>query len=218
MKKFFVICLVFVSNYFAQDAISFDFDYARFRYDSTKTYLEIYYSLGQGNLIPYQLDDKHYIGAYLNISLRDTLINHEILRKRYKSETEIDTANLDYYKDKNLMGNLGYSVPVGKYELSITVLDIADTTRSIEFKEVIQITGYPLKDYSMSDIQLATRIITDSKNTSSIFYKNTLEVFPNPHDFYTEAMPVLFFYSELYNLDKPKNEGANVVLIQQLLD
>lgn len=218
MKKFFIICLVFVSNYFAQDAISFDFDYARFKYDSTQTYLEIYYSLGQGNLTPYQVDDKHYIGAYLNISLRDTLINNEIMRKRYKSETEIDTSNLDYYKNKNLMGNLGYAVPSGKYELAITVLDIADTTRSVEFKEVIQVTGYPLRDYSISDIQLATRIITDSKNTSSIFYKNTLEVFPNPHDFYTEVMPVLFFYSELYNIDKSKSEGANVILVQQLLD
>ena len=82
--------------------MSFDFDYARFRYDSTQTYLEIYYSIGQGNLQPYNVDNKILLGAYLDISLRDTLINNELINKRYKSESEIDTSQSELYKDKNL--------------------------------------------------------------------------------------------------------------------
>ncbi len=45
-----------------------------------------------------------------------------------------------------------------------------------------------------------------------------MEVFPNPHNIYTDKMPVLFFYSELYNLDLPKYEGKELLLVQQLND
>jgi len=125
---------------------------------------------------------------------------------------------LSLYKDKNLIGNLGYVIPPGKYLLSISTMDIADTTKITTYKEHITITKFPVNRYSISDIQLASRIITDSKNKNSIFYKNTMEVYPNPHDIYTESMPVLFFYSELYDVDTHLTPGSELVLVQQLLD
>ena len=213
-----IILLLFISCVSAQTKMSFDFDYARFRYDSTQTYLEIYYSIGQGNLQPYTVDNKTLLGAYLDISLRDTLINNELINKRYKSESEIDTSQSELYKDKNLIGNLGFAVPPGKYELIISSTDIADSTKFVKYKESIVIHNISNDKYSISDIQLATRIISDSKNPNSIFYKNTMEVFPNPHDIYTETMPVLFFYAELYNIDLHAGEGSNLTLVQQLND
>jgi GWxTD domain-containing protein len=55
--------------------------------------------------------------------------------------------------------------------------------------------------YSISDIQLASNIKSENANKNSLFYKNTMEVTPNPMTFYSETMPVLFYYSELYNLN-----------------
>ena len=218
MKKVMFILILSITYVSAQTKMSFEFDYARFKYDSTQTYLEIYYSIGQGSLTSYSIDDKLLIGTYLDISLRDTLINHVLVNKTYKSETEIDTTQSESYKDKNLIGNIGYTLPPGKYQLIITATDIADSTKFITYKENIVINSFSLNSYSISDIQLATRIITDSKNTNSIFYKNTMEVFPNPHDIYTETMPVLFFYAELYNINLNADEKSNLVLIQQLND
>ncbi len=53
---------------------------------------------------------------------------------------------------------------------------------------------------ALSDVQLASNIIPNSENTSSIFYKNTFEVTPLPASVCGEMQPVLFYYSELYNL------------------
>lgn len=218
MKKAILFWLLPIVGILAQNKISFEFDYARFKNDSTNSYLEIYYSIGQGKLTPYQIDNKFYIGAYLDISIEDTLINNVLVSKRYKSVNEIDTSQSALYKDKNLIGNLGYIIPPGKYLLTISSLDIADTTKIITYKEHISINRFPTNIYSISDIQLASRIITDSKNTKSIFYKNTMEVYPNPLDIYTEAMPVLFYYSELYDVNTHTLPGSDLILVQQLLD
>ena len=218
MKKVMFFLILSIAYVSAQTKMSFEFDYARFKYDSTQTYLEIYYSIGQGSLTSYSIDNKLLIGTYLDISLRDTLINNVLVNRTYKSETEIDTTQSELYKGKNLIGNIGYTLPPGKYQLIITATDIADTTKFITYKENIVINSFSVNSYSVSDIQLATRIITDSKSTKSIFYKNTMEVFPNPHDIYTETMPVLFFYAELYNINLHADEGSNIILIQQLND
>jgi len=218
MKKLSILLLLFTINIFSQDKISFEFDYARFKYDSTKTYLEVYYSLGESNLTSYEEDGKIYIGAYIDISITDTLTKENLIKKRYLSRTVLDSAKDKSYVGKNLLGNLGFVLNKGTYSLDLSSSDIADSTKEVNYHEIIDINGFPNNRYSVSDIQLATRIISDSKNKESIFYKNTMEVFPNPIDIYTENMPILFFYSELYNLDIDKYKDSELVLIQQLND
>lgn len=61
--------------------------------------------------------------------------------------------------------------------------------------------------FVISDIELASRIINDNTNTQSIFYKNTLEVFPNPSILYSYLNPVLFYYSEIYGLNVGDNKN-----------
>lgn len=216
MKKIITIWILSLVSIAAQNKISFEFDYARFQYDSVSTYLEIYYSIGQGNLTPFNIEDQMLIGAYLDISITDTLINNILMNKRYISQNVIDTAHSELYINKNLIGNVGYVIPPGKYILTVTTTDIADTTNYFTYNEHIEIKYIDRKSYSISDLQFASKIITDSKNSKSIFFKNTMEVIPNPLLIYTEQMPILFFYSELYNLDLMENKGAKLNLFQQL--
>ena len=218
MKKTSILLLFMSFNLFAQNKLSFEFDYARFKYDSSKTYLELYYSLGQSTLTPFEEDKITSIGAYIDIVITNSISNENILNKRYLSKTEIDTKNDSSYKNKNLLGNIGFVINDGNYILNITATDFADSLNSISYKEIIPIKKYSSEKYSISDIQLATRIVSDSKNTNSIFYKNTMEVFPNPINIYTENMPVLFFYSELYSLALHKYKDKELILIQQLND
>ena len=215
MKKIFVFFLLFSINLFSQEKLSFEFDYARFNIDPTNTYLEIYYSLGQRNLKQYVDEDMNCIGAYLNIKITDTFNNNIIVNKRYKSRTEINVTD-STFSEKNLLGKLGYALSNGLYKLEISATDIADTTNFIFYNEKIEIKKVDPSNYAISDIQLATRIVSNSDNKESIFYKNTMEIFPNAHSIYTEKMPVLFFYSEIYNLDSRKNDSTEVTLIQQL--
>jgi len=49
-------------------------------------------------------------------------------------------------------------------------------------------------------LQLASNIKKEGADKNSLFYKNTLEVEPNPTVLYSKHAPVLFYYSEVYNL------------------
>jgi len=215
MKKIVAMLLLLSINLFSQEKLSFEFDYARFNIDSTHKHLEIYYSLGQRNLKQYVDENQNCIGAYLDIVITDTVTNNIVVNKRYKSRTQINPLD-SLFSEKNLLGKLGFVLSVGDYNLLVSVTDIADTTNFLSFKEKIEIKKVDPNDYALSDIQLATRIISNSVNKESIFYKNTMEIFPNPHIIYTEKMPILFFYSEIYNLDSQVNNGKEVTLIQQL--
>jgi len=217
MKKILLVLLLLISQIYSQDKISFEFDYAKFNYDSTKTYLELYYSLGQSTLSQFKEDNKTFIGAYLDIIIEDKISKKALINNRYLSKTQINDKD-STYKTQSLLGNLGFIISSGNYLLNIKATDIVDTNKTLTYSETFEVTKFSKDRYSLSDIQLATRIISDSKNEKSIFYKNTMEVFPNPHNIYTEQMPVLFFYVELYNLNLPKYQNKNLVLIQQLND
>ncbi|MBU0474033.1 MAG: GWxTD domain-containing protein [Bacteroidetes bacterium] len=217
MKKIILFTLFLSVQIFSQDNISFEFDYAKFKFDSTKTYLELYYSFGQNTLTQFKEEDKIFVGAYLDVVIIDTITNTTLVDNRYISKTEIQN-NDSTYKMKSSIGNLGFILNSGTYLFLISGTDIADTNRTLAHKEVITIKEYQEDKYAISDIQLATRIISDSKNVKSIFYKNTMEVFPNPHNIYSEKMPILFYYAELYNLNLPEFQDRDLILIQQLND
>jgi len=217
MKKTLLVLLLLISQIYSQDKISFEFDYAKFNYDSTKTYLELYYSLGQSTLSQFKEDNKTFIGAYLDVSIEDAISKKVLVNNRYVSKTGIKDSD-STYKSQNILGNLGFILNSGKYLFNISATDIVDSNKTLTFNEIIEIPEILNDRYSLSDIELATRIISDSKNVKSIFYKNTMEVFPNPHNIYSEQMPVLFYYAELYNLDLLKYQSKNLVLIQQLND
>ncbi len=210
-----IILLFISSSVFSQNKIMFEFDYARFNIDSTNKYLEIYYSIGQQNLKEQVINNKSYVGAYLTIKISDSVNKKIIVDKKYTSKTLVVPSDTLSIK-KKLLGVLGYTLPIGEYQLNITATAMADSTNNFEYTEKIIIKKNNPNKYAISDIQLATRIISNSQNKESIFYKNTMEVFPNPEILYTEKMPILFFYSELYNLTPKSNKKRILTLVQQL--
>ena len=70
----------------------------------------------------------------------------------------------------------------------------------MKYSEILETEPYLTTSPKISDIQLAARIISDGADENSIFYKNTLEVIPNPTSIYSNSSPVLFYYAEIYNL------------------
>lgn len=55
--------------------------------------------------------------------------------------------------------------------------------------------------FTLSDIQLASSIYSSEK-TNSVFYKNSYEVVPNPSMIFGGSYPLIYFYTEIYNLTK----------------
>jgi len=64
----------------------------------------------------------------------------------------------------------------------------------------LEVSAFGTTAPKISDISARCKIITDGADQNSIFYKNTLEVIPNPTRLYSNNSPVLFYYAELYNL------------------
>lgn len=201
MKKIFLaplfLLLAFTASTYSQ--IYFEYDYARFKYDDKSSFLEIYYYFDQTSLKQIQTEGKNYVSALLSVNIADTVKNIVVVNNQWQINNEIkDTAS------KGLIGTLSFIVPQGEYQITVGGKDGNNPASSKVIKDKLYIDKFAdsVNIPYVSDIQLAGNIIKDFADTSSIFYKNTLEVIPQPNPIYGGAQPIVFYYCEIYNLDK----------------
>lgn len=201
MKKFTFILFLFFQIINAQNQLKFDFDYAQFRFDSTSNYFELYYSFDQSQLPPIEKEGNLFINAIMHVSFKDKESNEFVVDKNWALSHQIDVNDVDSL-NKLLLGVVGFKLNEGFYDLIISIQDLNDPSLKTEFTEPINITPYFRSNFAISDLELATRIINENTDANSLFYKNTLEVFPNPSIVFSNNMPMLFYYCELYDLNK----------------
>jgi GWxTD domain-containing protein len=207
--KYLVIALLFQYNLTAQSPFKVDFDYAKFHYNDTSNYIEIYYSFFQPDLTIDLISDQKNVSGQLNVQVVDLLTDTAIINKTYQFSNILEAAD----SEKSLTGNLAFLVPIGNYRLVLSGEDGNDATRTDSASFNITIKEPPDR-YWVSDIELASSI-RESENTNSLFYKNTYEVVPNPSAIYGEPLPVVYFYSEIYNIDK--NISAPNLKVEHIL-
>ena len=177
--------------------MNFEFDYAQFGYDSLSNYVEFYYSFNQACLQYIDTDSADYVEGILRIEISDSTSGKNIIDKQWIISNPItDTLELD----RNLVGVIGFVIDTGSYKVVVTGSDANNETNNKIISENLFIKPFLKLNTAISDIQLSSNIIPGSENTSSIFYKNTYEVTPLPASVCGEKQPVLFYYSELYNL------------------
>lgn len=199
MKKIFTLFFFLnASLIFAQEDLNFNFDYAQFGYDSVSNYVEIYYSFNQNDLEINSSDSGKYVEGILRISIVDSL-KKPLIDKDFRivyHVTETDSAD-----NKSLVGVIGFVVPKGNYDFTIEGKDSKNENHKRSINEQVKIKPFWGDKISVSDVQFASKILQDSPNKNSIFYKNTFEVIPVPSSIFGESQPVVFYYLELYNLD-----------------
>ncbi len=199
MKKYFFFFVLFFIPLFSQQKLNFEFDYATFRYDAGSKYLEIYYSIQQSSLLPHKSDSLYAVEAQISLTFTDSASGKIVQQKDWKVKNEVSDS-LELGKNINLIGVVGFSLTPAKYFLNISAVDIHNQENKVSFKEKLNLLPIPTEKFSLSDIQLASRIIQDSENKESVFYKNTMEVIPAPNLLFGENQPVVYYYNELYNL------------------
>jgi GWxTD domain-containing protein len=208
IHSIFVIALLFIASGKAQNL--FDFDYAQFGFDSTSNYLEFYYSFNQGAMKVFSTDSSRMIEGILHVLIEDTISHQIITDKEWKVAHQV----LDSAESANqyLIGVIGFVIPHSTYKCFVGGRDTRDERNRRDYTEYITSNRFIFENISISDIQLASRIIQDSPNNNSIFYKNSMEIFPLPSSVFGESQPVVFYYSELYNLTK-KTQSESLKLI-----
>ena len=215
MKRLLLVFLIITSvgKVSAQGELDFNFDYARFNYDSTSVLLEIYYSFNQSNLTVVTQDEGSVVEAIIHVELIDSASGEYYLKKDWKVRNILN-AEEEENSDKSLIGLVSIAVPTGVYNVVVEGRDYNNENLKKTLNDKISIVPFNTES-GLSDIQLAANIIKDPANMSSIFYKNTLEVTPNPSMVYGNTKPVMFYYLELYNL--LIGEGGQNYKIEKLL-
>lgn len=213
-KKFcflFLFIVFLFSDLIAQN--KFEFDYARFYSNADSSgYIELYYSFYQPALKVVQYGDMKLNQGELDVEITDKLSKETVVDRNWQFDLPINQKG----KNENLTGVLRFPLDLGHYSVKLTAKDV----NNAEFKEVhnfeLILNPTVKRGISISDIELASSIKQDSKDTQSIFYKNTLEVTPNPSLIFGDSNPVLFFYAEIYGLDN--SEYNEFIVEQKLLD
>ena len=201
-----LLLLLSAFTIFAQNELNLDFDYAQFRYDSTSNYLEIYYSFDQNKLTKTTENDQVIVKALMHIQIQNNETDELVVNKDWKLRQPITNGN-NSSKNKSLLGVLGFVLKNGNYSVSIRVTDELNENITKGYSDNVRVIPYRDDHFSISDIELANRIINENSNTNSIFYKNTMEIFPNPSILYSNLNPVLFYYSEMYGLNTDTTNG-----------
>lgn len=200
---FFVSFLISGMTVYAQlKFLPLKADYATFSGNNNKTYTEVYVALYQSDLA-YQIEDTLRVAHFVHtliISKDDSLIQNA--ERHYKNTEQVGEST---QKFRQFMDVFAFEFDPGTYDLLVTVIDEVAQKKG-EYTLTLNIPGYG-SDFSMSDIELATKINKSTK-VSNFCNKNNLEIFPNPSRTYGISMPILYFYFEVYNL-KLNEDGNN---------
>jgi len=194
------ICLSCIGTVYSGNNLNFDFDYAFFKADNTKLYLEIYYSFNQDELIFIRTSDGYKAGGIIMLDLYSNSLKGNVVMNDYHIPLLVkDTSG--YEKHAKLTGQIVFMIDSGSYKIIINACDLNDTTNCTSVTENIDIKPIDKAIVNSSSIQLSTGIKKSNEETS-LFYKNTLEVTPNPSNLFGNNLSDVYYYLELYNLRK----------------
>jgi GWxTD domain-containing protein len=209
MKKF-VLTFSFILFYSAfvsaqnQPELNFELDYSRFNYDSSSVYLEFYYELNSKNMQITPSGKGGLVEAIVHLELKNLATNEYSINKNWKIQSIVD---LEKKESKSVNDVMGFVVAEGKYSLVLTIHDAKDPNLKKTINEKVVIQPVKKDKFSISDIELARNIKKDDADQKSLFYKNSLEIIPNPTMIYSHLSPAMFFYIELYNLFLPDEKA-----------
>lgn len=210
-KRIIFFSGILIFNLFVFSQNKFEYDYAGFySYEDSVGYFELYYSFYQPSLKTIVVEELEMTQGRLDVIIKNNLSGDVEVAKNWQFDFPVDENN------KNLTGLLRFKLDFGNYNITIKANDINNPGFEEEHTFDIALISQSTNGLSISDIQLASAIKQDSQDKESIFYKNTLEITPNPSLIYGDNNPVIFFYSEIYGLDKTKYD--NFIVEQKLYD
>lgn len=174
-------------------------DHALYRADSGKVYLEIYLSFYQKHL-KYVSHQSGYLSQY--VAMAEIRQNDSTVATISKPRHSIIDSLRQISPSRQFLNTFVFKIPQDKYQIRVTVLDV-NTSKKGEYLLECHPSSFTGDSLMMSDVQLASEIRRDS--TRGEFTKNSFRVIPNPGRTYTIKMPVVYFYTEVYNFQVPQN-------------
>lgn len=187
-------------------------NYSVFNESGENEYVEVYLSFQQKSLTYVKKDN----GFTANFNAQCEIKVGEEVRF---NETQAFVNSVQGPEDITTHNELHHTffckLPPGKYS---AVVSVTDTESGARGEYVMDIEVPKLSDSSpvLSDIEFASKITrAESKN---IFYKNGLQIIPNPSGAYTVVQPMLYYYAEVYNLPFSEDNPGTYTLETYITD
>lgn len=212
-----ILSLLFIQNSFSdtgEKIYFFDCSASIFKGSEGKDIVEVYYAVSQKFLRYTDISGGYAADAKLEVTIFAKSSSQPLAVNTYKVPSTVTDTSGDNLKSK-IVGQINYEMKYGEYKMLV----IASDFNNPEMRDSIEL-DLILEDFNgaakMSDIELATSIVKSS-DTKNIFYKNTLEVTPNPGNLYGKNFSEMFYYAELYNLS-PANVSDEYTVKRRILN
>lgn len=207
MKKFTLVCVlisVFLSISFAQDSrLAINVVSFKNLSDDNGNYTELYYSIPYSKLVFTEIENVQAAMFDISFKVRDTkgndIINNTSKQGIQKASGTIQSKKLKINEIIKFYIQPGFYT--FEFEMSGKGLD-SDLYYNGEFT----IPEYSDTELQLSQIEICSNISTDTNVEK--YVKNNLMVYPNPSKVFERTRAVIFFYSELYNLEFDKNDST----------
>lgn len=182
----------------AENNLSVDVSFARFKGNNDETNLELYYCLypAEWKLVAGQ-NGKFVAEAKVDLTLFQNA--KPVYQKAWKMDTHADSLSENMQTQK-LVDLLRFSLPPGAYQAVFLVNDLHSDASSDSVALDIQIEQFPQNTIGMSDLEISQKITRATE--ANIFTKNGLDVIPDPQALIDKSRPILYYYFEIYNILK----------------
>jgi GWxTD domain-containing protein len=192
-------------------SLQLNVDYAQFRGSDDSLYVEMYYSF-PGSALTYVEGDQGYLGSVeLSVTVTDDGSSTEPVESRvFKMNYNVADTTAPSI-NQSVVGLSGLFLEPGLYRLTVVGYDTGNDEVRDSVSFPLQLKTIPEEHIALSDIQFANSIRQIPQEPENYFYKNTLEVIPNPSRIFGVGHPILFYYFEVYNLLAAAEEGEYTV-------
>jgi len=199
----------------AQSNFGFEYDFCTFRSDDTSSFIELYYSFYQTDLKFIRSANGYQADGLIDLDIISKASNKSVINQIYKVPLAINDTS-GYNKQTKLLGQINIILKKADYYFILKAGDYNDTSKHVILKDTISLKNENINSVQASSLQLASKIEKSSDNLS-VFYKNQLEVTPNPSKIFGKNMSEVYYYIEFYNLSN-KTLTDNYTIFKTITD
>ncbi len=180
------------------EPVTLSLDAVSFRYSADSALVEAAFSIPRRQAVYVRTPEGVFKwSGVFDLAVRSG--DSTVTERRWRSENTLaDTAGLR--GDLDFTDVIRLLIKPGFYRAVLTFRDDQDLDRVAETAVDMIVPDYPESRPCLSQIRLASRVTPNFQEREHPFFKNSLQVVPNPKPVYSEGSPFLYFYTELYGL------------------
>jgi GWxTD domain-containing protein len=180
------------------EAVTLSIDAVSFRYNADSALVEVAFSIPRRQAVYIRTPEGVYKwsgGFDLSIRSGDSLLSE----RQWRSEdTLADTSGIR--KNLDFTDVIRFLLKPGSYKAVLNYRDGQAEEWRGEAEADLIVPDYPEDRPCLSQVRLASKVTANFQERNHPFFKNSLQVVPNPKPVYSEESPFLYYYAELYGL------------------